>query len=140
MHFTPSTVISRVVVLVGVLLYRYYDGQLVSDDDVSAVSGSSLRDVVLAPPPADAPPGSMPMSASAAAAAAGRGAGGSSGSGVLLSRAYGESQLYTQVCIAAVLCLCSEMQRISLLSLQPACSETAATSPLPCSRVGFYVR
>lgn len=125
--------------LVGVLLYRYYDGQLVSDDDVSAVSGSSLRDVVLAPPPADAPPGSMPMSASAAAAAAGRGAGGSSGSGVLLSRAYGESQLYTQVCIAAVLWLCSETQHISLLSLQPACSELQRPRPCPALGLAFAV-
>jgi hypothetical protein len=46
--------------------------------------------VVLAPAPADAPPGTMPA---AAAAAAGKGG----SSGVLLSRAYGESQLYTQV-------------------------------------------
>ena len=78
--------------------HRYYDGVLVSDDEVSGAAGT-LRDVVLAPAAADAPPGTMPMAATAAAAAAGRqaAAGGGSGSGVLLSRAYGESQLYTQV-------------------------------------------
>lgn len=54
-----------------------------------AAVGSALRDVVLAPAPTDAPAGTMP-----AAAAAGKSG---STSSVLLSRAYGESQLYTQV-------------------------------------------
>jgi hypothetical protein len=76
---------------------RYYDGQLVSDDvEVSGAAGA-LRDVVLTPPPPDAPPGVMPMAATAAAAAGRPAAAGGSSSGVLLSRAYGESQLYTQV-------------------------------------------
>lgn len=75
---------------------RYYDGQLVSDDEVAAGAAvGALRDVVLAPAPADAPSGTMPA---AAAAAAGKGG----TSGVLLSRAYGESQLYTQVGVAAM--------------------------------------
>jgi hypothetical protein len=90
----------------SLLARRYYDGVLVSDDEVSG-AGSALRDVVLAPAPADAPPGTMPMAATAAAAAgkaAAAAAGGSSG--VLLSRAYGESQLYTQV-RARLLQLCN---------------------------------
>lgn len=62
-------------------------------------AGGALRDVVLAPPPPDAPAGCMPLAATAAAAAgkAAAAAAGSGSSGVLLSRAYGESQLYTQV-------------------------------------------
>lgn len=62
-------------------------------------AGGALRDVVLAAPPPDAPAGTMPLAATAAAAAgkAAAAAAGSGSSGVLLSRAYGESQLYTQV-------------------------------------------
>jgi hypothetical protein len=71
------------------LLCRYYDGQLVADDEMAAAAGcSECRDVVLAPPPPEAPAGSMPRPAAAAG----------SGSGlVLLSRAYSEDKLYTQV-------------------------------------------
>jgi hypothetical protein len=71
------------------LLCRYYDGQLVADDEMAAAAGGSeCRDVVLAPPPPEAPAGSMPRPAAAAG----------SGSGlVLLSRAYSEDKLYTQV-------------------------------------------
>jgi hypothetical protein len=81
---------------------RYYDGQLVADDEMAAAAGAGeCRDVVLAPAPPEAPPGSMPRPPAAAG----------SGSGlVLLSRAYSEDKLYTQVrsgahCCAAVLLL-----------------------------------
>jgi hypothetical protein len=77
------------------LLCRYYDGQLVADDEMAAAAGGSeCRDVVLALPPPEAPAGSMPRPAAAAG----------SGSGlVLLSRAYSEDKLYTQVRAAVVL-------------------------------------
>lgn len=75
---------------------RYYDGALVSDDEMAAAG--ECRDVVLCPPPADAPAGVMPMAAIAAAAAAAAGARSAGGSNtVLLSRVYGEDKVYTQV-------------------------------------------
>eukprot|EP00878_Enallax_costatus_P031451 GHUV01034396.1.p1 GENE.GHUV01034396.1~~GHUV01034396.1.p1 ORF type:complete len:174 (+),score=41.31 GHUV01034396.1:624-1145(+) len=73
---------------------RYYDGQLVSDDEMAP---TSCRDVVLIATPADAPAGTMPLPKAVGATAASVAAGGT-GTGVLLSRAYSEDKLYTQLC------------------------------------------
>jgi hypothetical protein len=80
------------------------------------------RDVVLAPPPADAPAGVMPVAGSAAGA---RSAGGSST--VLLSRVYGEDKAYTQVsavqhCITSWCMLCGGT---------PCSAEFVAKCPVP---------
>lgn len=76
---------------------RYYDGQLISDDEMAPTS-SICRDIVLAAAPTDAPTGTMPLPKAVGAAAAGiNAAGAGGGSGVLLCRAYSEDKLYTQV-------------------------------------------
>lgn len=72
---------------------RYYDGLLVGDDEMAQ---ASCRDVVLAPTPADAPTGTMPLPKAVGTTAANAAAPGTS-TGVLLSRAYSEDKLYTQV-------------------------------------------
>jgi hypothetical protein len=85
---SPAQLANQALLAARRAIVAYYDGRLVSDDETvapPAAGEGGPRDVVLAPPPPDAPTGSMP-----AAAAAG-------GGRVLLSRAYGESQLYTQV-------------------------------------------
>lgn len=82
---------------------RYYDGQLASDDEMVQIS-AGCRDVVLAPAPADAQAGTMPLPKSLGAASAGSSVTtAAAGQGVLLSRAFGEHKLYTQVSPATLM-------------------------------------
>ncbi len=69
-----------------------------ADDELAVQQSGDARDVVLAPPPSEAPPGSMPRAAPlGGGSGSGGGSSGASSSSVLLSRAYGEERLYAQV-------------------------------------------